>query len=91
VANLFPMTLSVATGVAADQANQASARLSMGGGLAIMVAPLALGWTADRIGLRGAFAIVAGLFAVAIAMAVSANLLAKAEHDSASPDKAAKG
>jgi fucose permease len=79
VANLFPLTLSVATGVAAEQANRASARLSMGGGLAIMSAPLVLGWTADRIGLQGAFAIVVGLFALAGAVAVVANAIGRME------------
>jgi MFS family permease len=78
VANLFPMTLSVATSVAADQANQASARLTMGGGLAVMTAPLILGWTADQIGLQGAFAIVIVLFAMAGAVAVTANFIAQA-------------
>jgi MFS family permease len=83
VANLFPMTLSVATGVAAEQANRASARLSMGGGLAIMTAPLVLGWTADQIGLQGAFAIVVVLFALAGAVAVSANFIARQEAEAA--------
>jgi MFS family permease len=72
------MTLSVATSVAADQANQASARLTMGGGLAVMTAPLILGWTADQIGLQGAFAIVIVLFAMAGAVAVTANFIAQA-------------
>jgi fucose permease len=81
VANLFPMSLSVATGVAAEQANRASARLSMGSGLAIMTAPLILGWTADQIGLQGAFAIVVLLFALAGAVAVTANAIARGEEE----------
>jgi fucose permease len=79
VANLFPLTLSVATSVAAEQANRASARMSMGGGLAVLIVPLVLGWTADRIGLKDAFAIVVGLFAVAGAVAVLANFIARSE------------
>jgi fucose permease len=79
VANLFPMTLSVATSVAAEQANRASARLSMGGGLAVLIVPLVLGWTADRIGLQDAFGIVVGLFTVAGVVAVMANFIARTE------------
>jgi len=79
VANLFPMTLSVATSVAAEQANRASARMSMGGGLAVLIVPLVLGWTADRIGLKDAFAIVVGLFVLAGAVAVTANFIARSE------------
>jgi MFS family permease len=65
VANLFPFTLSVATGVAANKVNTASARISLGGGLAILSAPLILGWAADRFEIRNAFAIVATLFVIA--------------------------
>lgn len=79
VANLFPMTLSVATSVAAEQANRASARLTMGGGLAVLIVPLVLGWTADRLGLQDAFGIVVGLFALAGAVAVTANAIARRE------------
>jgi MFS family permease len=81
VANLFPLTLSVATGVAAEQANRASARLTMGGGLAIMTAPLILGWTADQIGLLGAFAIIVFLFGLAGGVAVTANAIARREEE----------
>ncbi len=81
VANLFPLALSVATSVAADQANRASARLTMGGGLAIMTAPLILGWTADQIGLQGAFAIIVILFAVTGSVAVTANAIGRKEEE----------
>ncbi|MGD2078093.1 MAG: MFS transporter [Chloroflexota bacterium] len=81
VANLFPLNLSVATSVAAEQADRASARLTMGGGLAVMTAPLILGWTADQIGLRGAFAIVVGLFVLAGVVAVTANTIARTSED----------
>ena len=73
VANLFPMALSVATGVAAGQADRASARLSLGGGLAILIAPLTLGWTADQLGLQEAFIIVVVLFIIAAAVTTLAN------------------
>jgi MFS family permease len=81
VANLFPLALSVATGVAAEQANRASARLTLGGGLAIMTAPLILGWTADQIGLQGAFGIVVVLFALAGGVAVTANAIGRREEE----------
>ena len=53
VANLFPLTLSVAVGVAADQANKASARVALAGGLAGFLTVGLLGSTLDvaRMGL----------------------------------------
>lgn len=65
VANLFPFTLSAATSVAPGMANTASARVSMGGGLAILVTPQILGSAADQIGIQWAFAI-AGLLCIGV-------------------------
>ncbi len=65
VANLFPFTLSAATSVAPGMANTASARVSMGGGLAILVTPQILGSAADQIGIQWAFGI-AGLLCVGV-------------------------
>jgi fucose permease len=76
VANLFPLTLSVALGVAPAQADAASARASMGGGSAILIAPLALGWVADQGGIQNAYGIVAVLAAVAAGITFLANRLA---------------
>ncbi|MBE7552083.1 MAG: MFS transporter [Anaerolineales bacterium] len=76
VANLFPLTLSVALGVVPAQADTASARASMGGGLAILIAPLALGWVADHWGIQNAYGIVAVLAAMAAGIIFLANRLA---------------
>lgn len=58
VSNLFPLTLSAATRVAAEQANIASARISLGAGVAILIMPQLLGTAADNIGIKMAFAVV---------------------------------
>lgn len=76
VANLFPLTLAVALGVVPAQTDTASARASMGGGLAILIAPLALGWVADQAGIQNAYGIVAVLAAIAAGVTFLANRLA---------------
>ncbi len=76
VANLYPFTLSTAISVAPQQVDQASARISMGSGLAILVAPLLLGWVADQLGIFNAYGIVAGLALIAIVVATAANRIA---------------
>jgi predicted MFS family arabinose efflux permease len=58
IANLYPLTLSIAIGLAPDQSNQASARVSMGVGTALLTAPLLLGWLADRLSLQLAYGLV---------------------------------
>ena len=70
IANLYPLTLSVAIGLTADQSNKASARVSLGVGTALLTAPLLLGWLADRLGLQSAYgmAIVLMVAACAIVM-----------------------
>jgi MFS family permease len=72
VANLFPLTLSVAVGVDPERSDVASARVSLGAGLAILIAPLALGWTADQVDIENAYGIVALLLVLAIAVALMA-------------------
>ncbi|MBC8076910.1 MAG: MFS transporter, partial [Chloroflexales bacterium] len=68
VANLFPLTLAVAMNAAPGQSDAASARLTLGGGVAIFALPLLLGGLADRVGLVAAFAVVATLIVVAAAV-----------------------
>lgn len=68
VGSLFPLGLSMALAIAADQADAASGWVSLGSGLAILVAPFTLGWLADRLDLGSAFAIVALLNWTAIAI-----------------------
>jgi MFS family permease len=71
IANLYPSTLAVAVGLAAEQSNQASARASMAVGIALLTVPLSLGWLADRLGLRIAYGMVILLILAAIAVVIS--------------------
>jgi fucose permease len=70
LSNIFTLILALATGAAAEQADRASSRLVLGGGLAIFLAPLTLGAVADRLGMQPAFAIVAVLLLATLALAV---------------------
>lgn len=70
--NLFPLAMSAAVGAAARRSNAASARISLGAGLAILVVPLTLGGFADRVGIFAAYAIVVVLLVVGAALAVGA-------------------
>lgn len=58
VANSYPLTLSIAVGLAANQTNKASARVSLSVGTALLTAPLLMGWLADHLSLRYAYGIV---------------------------------
>ncbi len=77
IANLYPLTLSVATAVAPRQSNTASGRISMASGTAIFIAPQVLASTADQIGIQNAYGIVAGLIIGVIIVTVFANRLAQ--------------
>ena len=54
VANLYPFTISLALGSVSGPSGRASARASFGSGLAILLAPFALGALADLSSLRAA-------------------------------------
>jgi fucose permease len=72
VASLYPMLLSLALGVSAGQAVQASARATLASGLAILASPLLLGGLADAVGIARAYGVVVLLLAgvsVAVRMA----------------------
>jgi fucose permease len=71
IANLFPLTLSLATGVASEMADTASARISLSAGLAIFLAPQILGALADQVGIRGAYSVVPLLLTAAIIITFS--------------------
>jgi predicted MFS family arabinose efflux permease len=71
IANLYPLTLSIAIGLAQDQSNLASARVSMGVGTALLTAPLLLGWLADRLSLQIAYGMVIVLVGAAPGIVVS--------------------
>lgn len=76
VANLFPLTLSVALSVVPQQSDLASARVTFAGGLAILIAPLVLGWTADQLNIQNAYGIVGLLLLFAALVTMLANRLA---------------
>jgi MFS family permease len=65
IANLYPLTLSVAASIDPEQANLASARILLAGGLAILVAPQVLASFADRVGIYDAFGVAGGLLVAA--------------------------
>jgi fucose permease len=65
IANLYPITLSLAIGVAPGRSDTASARATLAVGTAIMLAPLALGALADALGLQAAHGVVPALLALA--------------------------
>jgi fucose permease len=78
IANLFPLTLSTASGaVPPRQVNAASSRITLAAGLAILITPQVLGSLADQIGIRSAFAVAAAFLLVATGAIWVANRLAK--------------
>lgn len=58
VANLFPFALVAASAAGHQAADQASARISLGNGCAIMITPQLLGILADSVGIDRAYGIV---------------------------------
>lgn len=75
VANLFPLTLSAAVGMASDQSNKASGCISLAGGAAILITPQVLGAAADQIGIFNAYGIVMPVLAAVIGVTWYANRL----------------
>lgn len=66
VANFYPLSIAVATGVAADQADLATARLAIAGGSALLIVPFIVGAVSDVIGMRWGLGIVLPLIAGAL-------------------------
>jgi fucose permease len=79
VANLFPLTLTMASTVGIGNPNAASARISFGSGMAILIAPQILGTVADRTGIFAAYGVVAPFVFAVIGMTWYANRLAHAD------------
>ncbi len=78
VANLFPLTLSAASGVVTPrQADTASSRITLAAGLAILITPQVLGSLADAIAIRNAYSVVAVFLAAALGAIGLANRLAR--------------
>jgi predicted MFS family arabinose efflux permease len=65
IANLYPLTLTQTTAVGASNANRASARSSLGSGVAILVMPQILGTVADDVGIQSAF-LITGVLALGV-------------------------
>lgn len=79
ISNLFPMVASVAIGIAPQQSNQASARTTLGVGVSVLFSPFILGWTADRVGIQAAYAIVPFILVSAILLTFIINRLIQHE------------
>jgi fucose permease len=77
VANLFPMTLSVATAAVPGQPDTASARVSFGAGVAIFFAPQFLGYIADQSGIQTAYGLVGVLLVCVLVITLAANYVAQ--------------
>ena len=71
MANLFPLSLASATGAAPFQADAASAYISLGIGLSILVVPQLIGFIADRAGIHTAFGLIGAIAIVAALVAVA--------------------
>ena len=65
IALLYPLSLSFAVGAAGAAGNAASARSGFASGAAVLIAPIALGAMADRLGLSRAY-LIAPILAAAI-------------------------
>jgi fucose permease len=65
IALLYPLSLSFAVGAAGAAGNAASARSGLAAGTAVLTAPIALGATADQVGLSRAY-LIAPILAAAI-------------------------
>ena len=81
IANLYPITLSLAIGAAPGRSDTASARATLVVGAAIMLAPLALGALADALGLRAAHGVVPALLALAWGGLAAADRLTKSPRE----------
>jgi len=64
VANLFPLGMTIAVRIGAEQVNRASSQVSLAAGFAILIIPQILGSLADVAGIFGAYGVVAILLAV---------------------------
>jgi len=72
IGSVYPLGVSAALAAAPGNADAAAARLAVGGGGAVLVAPFALGALADRVGIGTAFVVVAPMLLAAVALALVA-------------------
>jgi fucose permease len=73
IANQYPLTMSIAVGLAKEKTNQASARVTLAVGIALLTAPFYLGTLADTLGLQNAFGMVLVLMTTALIITVINN------------------
>ena len=73
IANQYPLTMSIAVGIAGEKTNQASARVTLAVGTALLTAPLVLGRLADSLGLQKAFGMVLILMTTAVIVVIVNN------------------
>ena len=72
ISGVYPLGVSAAIASVPGNSDAAAARLSIGGGGAILVAPFVLGALADRIGIATAFGIVIPMLLAALVLALVA-------------------
>jgi fucose permease len=72
IGGVYPLGVSAAIASAPGNTDAAAARLSVGGGGAILVAPFVLGALADRVGISTAFGIVVPMLLAALVLALIA-------------------
>jgi fucose permease len=70
IGSVYPLAVSAA--LAAAPGNADAARLAVGGGGAVLIAPFALGALADRVGIGSAFGVVTPMLLAAVALALGA-------------------
>lgn len=69
IGSVYPLGISAALSTAPANTDAAAARLAVGGGGAVLIAPFVLGSLADAIGIQAAFGIVAPMLLAAVALA----------------------
>jgi fucose permease len=72
IGGVYPLGVSAAISAAPGNTDAAAARLAIGGGGAILVAPFVLGALADRVGIGTAFGIVVPMLLAALSLALIA-------------------
>ena len=72
IGGVYPLGISAAIASVPGNSDAAAARLAIGGGGAILVAPFVLGALADRIGIATAFGIVIPMLLAALSLALVA-------------------
>jgi fucose permease len=78
VSLLYPLTLALGIHAAGGRTDSAAARAAFAAGLAIAIAPFALGGLADLRGLQAAYAIVPALLALGVVALAAAHREARA-------------